>query len=119
MKNRMTRIVAGIVACTGTLFFGLILQSAVAQDTASLPYMNQNLSPEQRATDLVHRMTLAETRAAVAAASGDFKSAEREAGTAREEALRLGQPVERASALLAAYHDGRLWTEEPWPAQQR
>jgi len=60
MKNRMTRIVAGIVACTGTLFFGLILQSAVAQDTASLPYMNQNLSPEQRATDLVHRMTLAE-----------------------------------------------------------
>jgi beta-glucosidase len=60
MKNRMTRIVAGIVACTGTLFFGLILQSAVAQDTASLPYMNPNLSPEQRATDLVHRMTLAE-----------------------------------------------------------
>src|ERR1019366_2034787 len=60
MKKRMTRIVAGIVACSGTLFFGLILQSAVAQDTASLPYMNPSLSPEQRAVDLVHRMTLAE-----------------------------------------------------------
>jgi beta-glucosidase len=55
MKN-MTRI----VACTATLFFGSILQSAVAQDTAKLPYMNPNLSAEQRASDLVHRMTLAE-----------------------------------------------------------
>jgi beta-glucosidase len=60
MKNRMARIVAGIVACTGTLFFGSMLQSAVAQDTASLPYMNPKLSPEQRAADLVHRMTLSE-----------------------------------------------------------
>ena len=60
MKKRMTRIVAGIVACTGTLFFGAILQSAAAQDPASLPYMNPKLTPEQRATDLVHRMTLAE-----------------------------------------------------------
>jgi beta-glucosidase len=55
MKN-MTRI----VACTATLFFGSILQSAVAQDTAKLPYLNPNLSAEQRASDLVHRMTLAE-----------------------------------------------------------
>jgi beta-glucosidase len=31
-----------------------------AQDTATLPYMNQSLSPEERATDLVHRMTLEE-----------------------------------------------------------
>jgi beta-glucosidase len=60
MKSRMARIVATIVACTGTLFFGAVLQSAVAQDTAKLPYMNPNLSPEQRAADLVHRMTLAE-----------------------------------------------------------
>ena len=60
MKSRMTRIVAGIVACTGTLFFGSIPQSAVAQDAASLPYMNAKLPPEQRATDLVRRMTLAE-----------------------------------------------------------
>jgi beta-glucosidase len=60
MKNRMTQIAAVIAACTGTLFFGSILQSAVAQDTANLPYMNPKLSPEQRATDLVRRMTLAE-----------------------------------------------------------
>ena len=60
MNRRMTRIVTGIVACTGTLFFGSILQSSVAQDTANLPYMNTNLTPEQRAADLVHRMTLAE-----------------------------------------------------------
>jgi beta-glucosidase len=37
-----------------------MVQFAVAQDAASLPYMNPNLSPEQRAVDLVHRMTLAE-----------------------------------------------------------
>ena len=60
MMKQMTRIVAGIVACTGTLFFGSILQSAIAQDTAKLPYMNPSLSAEQRAADLVHRMTLAE-----------------------------------------------------------
>src|SRR5919204_6063163 len=33
---------------------------AIAQDTSKLPYMNPSLSPEQRAADLVHRMTLAE-----------------------------------------------------------
>ncbi len=60
MKNRMTRILAGIVACTGTLFPGSTLQSAVAQDNANLPYMNPSLPPEQRAADLVRRMTLAE-----------------------------------------------------------
>ncbi|MGO9317521.1 MAG: glycoside hydrolase family 3 C-terminal domain-containing protein [Terracidiphilus sp.] len=60
MTKCMTRVVAHIVAWTATLFLGLTLQSAVAQDTANLPYMNPKLSPEQRAADLVHRMTLAE-----------------------------------------------------------
>lgn len=60
MKKNMMRVVAGIVLSTGPLFFGSILQSAVAQDTANLPYMNTSLTPEQRAADLVHRMTLAE-----------------------------------------------------------
>jgi beta-glucosidase len=60
MNNRMTRIAAGIVACTGMVFFSPILQSAIAQDTANLPYMNPSLPSEQRAADLVHRMTLAE-----------------------------------------------------------
>ena len=60
MKNRVTRIVECIFACAGVLFFGSALQIAVAQDSANLPYMNPQLSPEQRATDLVRRMTLAE-----------------------------------------------------------
>jgi beta-glucosidase len=60
MKSRLTRIVECIVACTGALLFGLALQNAGAQDTANLPYMNPQLSPEQRATDLVRSMTLAE-----------------------------------------------------------
>ncbi len=60
MNNRMKRIAAGILACTGMIICGSILQSAVAQDTAKLPYMNPSLPPEQRAADLVHRMTLAE-----------------------------------------------------------
>jgi beta-glucosidase len=33
---------------------------AIAQDTSKLPYMDPKLSPEQRAADLVHRMTLEE-----------------------------------------------------------
>ncbi len=60
MEKRMTRIAQGIVLSTASLFFGLIVPFAVAQDAANLPYMNPNLSPEQRAVDLVHRMTLAE-----------------------------------------------------------
>jgi beta-glucosidase len=60
MMKCMTRVVAHIAAWTATLFFGLTLQSAVAQDTANLPYMNPSLAPEQRAADLVHRLTLAE-----------------------------------------------------------
>jgi beta-glucosidase len=60
MKSRVTRIIECLLACTATLLFGSVLQTAVAQDSASLPYMNPQLSPEQRATDLVHRMTLAE-----------------------------------------------------------
>ena len=42
------------------LFFALPMQSAVAQNAAPLPYLDTNLSPVQRASDLVHRMTLAE-----------------------------------------------------------
>jgi beta-glucosidase len=60
MKNRVTRIVECIVACTRVLLFYSALQIAVAQDSANLPYLNPQLSPEQRATDLVRRMTLAE-----------------------------------------------------------
>jgi beta-glucosidase len=60
MKSRVTRIVECMVVLTGTILFGSALQNAVAQETANLPYMNPQLSPEQRATDLVRSMTLAE-----------------------------------------------------------
>jgi beta-glucosidase len=59
MKKCVTRIVAGTVAFAGILFLGGMAQSAAAQD-ANPPYLNTNLTPEQRATDLVHRMTLEE-----------------------------------------------------------
>jgi beta-glucosidase len=60
MKHRMTRIVECIVACAGALIFASAGQSAIAQDSTNPPYLNPNLSPQERATDLVHRMTLAE-----------------------------------------------------------
>ena len=46
----------------GILAVGLALIgcSAMAQDTSNLPFMNPKLSPEERAADLVHRMTLQE-----------------------------------------------------------
>ena len=49
------------------LIYGLLAASmaltpcvATAQDASNLPYMNPKLSPEERAADLVHRMTLEE-----------------------------------------------------------
>jgi len=60
MKHRATKRLGCIFACLGMLFFVSAAESGSAQDSASLPYMNPRLSPEQRATDLVHRMTLAE-----------------------------------------------------------
>ncbi len=60
MKKCMTQVVVRVVSWTVSLLFGSIVQFAIAQDAANLPYMNPNLSPEQRAFDLVHRMTLAE-----------------------------------------------------------
>src|SRR5579862_1207164 len=38
----------------------ILAATSIAQDTSSLPYMNPKLSPEERAADLVHRMTLEE-----------------------------------------------------------
>ena len=44
----------------GALFSAMLLPAAAQQDTAHMPFMNPQLAPEERATDLVHRMTLAE-----------------------------------------------------------
>jgi beta-glucosidase len=60
MKSRVLRIAEGMFACSVMFCSVLAAQGAVAQDTANLPYLNTQLSPEQRATDLVRRMTLAE-----------------------------------------------------------
>jgi len=53
--------------CSPRLIFAVLIAGALlfvcsanAQDTSSFPYMNPKLSPEQRAADLVHRMTLEE-----------------------------------------------------------
>ena len=55
MKYPSTRAVTLFMVCT------LLLPCvAHAQDTSNLPYMNPKLSPEERAADLVHRMTLEE-----------------------------------------------------------
>jgi len=60
MNSRVMRSVECMLACAGMLVFGSALRNAVAQDPTNLPYMNPQLAPEQRATDLVRRMTLAE-----------------------------------------------------------
>jgi len=43
-----------------SLFFCASVLTAGAQDSQKTPFLNTNLSPEQRAQDIVHRMTLEE-----------------------------------------------------------
>ncbi len=56
-KRKLAVLISCIVLITG---FALIASTAMAQDVAKLPYMNPSLTPEQRAADLVDRMTLEE-----------------------------------------------------------
>ena len=58
MKARATQTIECIVACLG-IFLGSS-QIEAAQEPGGLPYMDPQLSPEQRATDLGRRMTLQE-----------------------------------------------------------
>ena len=55
MNERRTVILSGLAAYVILLSF-----AASAQDTSTLLYMNSRFSPEERAADLVHRMTLEE-----------------------------------------------------------
>jgi len=48
-------ILAVLIACVL-----IMICPAIAQETSSFPYMNPKLPPEERAADLVHRMTLEE-----------------------------------------------------------
>ncbi len=50
----------GIAILTGMLVFGFATSPANAQEAANPPYLNPSLTPQERATDLVHRMTLPE-----------------------------------------------------------
>jgi beta-glucosidase len=56
----MTQMMKRFVLGTISLFFFPAIQHAVAQSAATAPYLDTSLTPEQRAADLVHRMTLAE-----------------------------------------------------------
>jgi beta-glucosidase len=56
----MTQMVQRFVLGAGTLFFTLSAQTAVAQGEATPGYLDTKLTPEQRAADLVQRMTLVE-----------------------------------------------------------
>jgi beta-glucosidase len=60
MSRCMTPMMQKFVLGVGTLLFVLTVKTAVAQGAATPGYLDTNLTPEQRATDLVHRMTLAE-----------------------------------------------------------
>jgi beta-glucosidase len=48
------------IAVLSLLAIALLTFTGLAQDTSNLPYMDPKLSPEERAADLVHRMTLQE-----------------------------------------------------------
>ena len=60
MNNCITRMMKSFVLGIGLLFLAVALQPAFAQGSATPPYLDTNLTPQQRAADLVHRMTLAE-----------------------------------------------------------
>jgi beta-glucosidase len=60
MNKFMTRMMKRFVLGIGLLFLAVALQPAFAQGSATPPYLDTNLTPQQRAADLVHRMTLAE-----------------------------------------------------------
>jgi len=55
MKLRLKLSLAFAALCAA-----ILAPACAQQDTARMPFMNPQLAPEERATDLVHRMTLAE-----------------------------------------------------------
>src|SRR3954464_13893158 len=48
------------ISAVSTACIVFLTCTSIAQDTSKLPYMNPKLSAEERAADLVHRMTLEE-----------------------------------------------------------
>ena len=60
MKERRMRRMTAVTICAGLLISAAAVSRALAQGAPDPPYLNPSLSPEVRATDLVHRMTLEE-----------------------------------------------------------
>jgi TPR repeat protein len=60
---------------------------------------------------IIDQFTLNEVRAAVAAASGNFRDAVRYQGDAIDEARRYELPVELPMARLEAYRSGKVWMQ--------
>jgi beta-glucosidase len=60
MNKCMAQMMQKFILGAGSLLFALAVQPAFAQSVATPPYLDTNLTPEQRAADLVNRMTLAE-----------------------------------------------------------
>src|SRR6185437_1741591 len=60
MSRFRTQATARFVLGVGTLGLALFAPAAGAQASGNPPYLNTALTPEQRAADLVGRMTLAE-----------------------------------------------------------
>jgi beta-glucosidase len=60
MKKCMTQMLQRFVLGAGSFSLVLAVQPAAAQSAANPAYLDTSLTPEQRAADLVHRMTLAE-----------------------------------------------------------
>ncbi len=60
MKKIARRFITSAGILPSVLLFGFAQSSINAQESAKPSYLNTNLSAEERATDLVHRMTLQE-----------------------------------------------------------
>src|SRR6266498_690646 len=58
--NYFRTLIRTLIRTLLTGCIALLVCVAAAQDTPNSPYMNAKLSPEERAADLVHRMTLEE-----------------------------------------------------------
>ena len=61
MNSSKKPMLAALIPCNALIACIILIAAvATAQDVAKLPYMNPSLTPEQRAADLVQRMTLEE-----------------------------------------------------------
>jgi beta-glucosidase len=60
MKKHLAQVIARAAILAGSILSGGGALHLAAQDTANLPYLDPKLPAEQRAADLVHRMTLEE-----------------------------------------------------------